>query len=122
MKKVDILSVSGEVYKVIIKLGFLIDHLQGEHFWRQDTISKINAKVDTQTVDYNIINASSAKVEDLESHHSKFEEEYQTFEWNISIWPQIKELKRQIKDAKDRQDEIPKLDRQEMDEEIQAGF
>lgn len=68
-------------------------------------------------------NASSVIVEAMETQRSNYEKEYATCEQNIVAWKQqIEQLKQQIKTIKDRQDEICKLDSQELNEDIQVGI
>lgn len=84
----DVLSVSGEISQVLILVGFLIDQLHLDQLHKQDTTKKISAKVSAQSFPWNAANASSVRVEAMETQCSKYEEEYTTYEENIKEWEQ----------------------------------
>lgn len=63
LKRVDVLSASGKVSKVLIELGFLMDQLQEDHLHKQDILTGITAKVNAQTSLWDAANASGIKVE-----------------------------------------------------------
>lgn len=64
-KKVVVLTVSGEVSKVLIELGIPIYQLQADHLHKQDTLTEITAKLKAHTTSWDVANASNTKAETL---------------------------------------------------------
>lgn len=119
LKKVDLLSVSEGVSHVFISLDFLIEQLQSDQLRKGEISQKLNTKVSAKTSSWNVANESIVKVEAMELQTSKDEVECTACKENIKSWEeQIEKLKLKTQTAKDRRDEIWKLNLQELDVEI----
>lgn len=77
----------------------------------------------SQSSSWNAANESTVKVEALEIKYLEYEAEYETCGKNIQFWKEeIEKLNEKIRDVEDRQVEILKIDKHEIDEEVQKGI